>query len=63
MSRTVGLQEELRQLLHEQSESSQRQTFLGINQTELNKQEQRMRRIRELFAEFLAFVARWFPVL
>ena len=54
MSRSLELQEELRQLLHEQSESSQQQTFLGINQRDLDRQEQRMRRIRELFADFIA---------
>ena len=56
MSRSIEMQEELRLLLDEQSQSSQQQTFLGINQTELGKQEQRMRRIRELFADFLALL-------
>jgi hypothetical protein len=54
MSHLLQLQEELRQLLDEQSESLKRETFLGITQTELKKEEQRMRRIRELFANFIA---------
>jgi hypothetical protein len=53
MNRLMQLQEELRQLTLEQSESLQQQTFLGINQRELDTQEQRMRRIRELFADFI----------
>jgi hypothetical protein len=39
MSRFKQLREELRQLTLEQSESLQQQTFLGINQTELDRQE------------------------
>jgi hypothetical protein len=56
MSRTVELQEELRKLMLAQSESLQQQTFLGINERELNQQEQRIRHIRELFGDLLALL-------
>jgi hypothetical protein len=38
-------------LMLEQSENLQKQTFLGINEQELKKQEKSFERIRELFAD------------
>jgi len=47
------LKEELLRLMPEQSENLQKQTFLGINEQDLSKQEKRFERIRELLADVL----------
>jgi len=47
------LKEELLRLMLEQSENLQKQTFLGINEQDLSKQEKRFERIRELLADVL----------
>jgi hypothetical protein len=47
------LQDQLKQLMLEQSESFNRRTFLGMNEEDIKGEEQRIRLIRELSAEFL----------
>jgi hypothetical protein len=40
--------------MEEQVESLQKQTFLGLDKEEARKQEKRLKRIREVSADFLA---------
>jgi hypothetical protein len=47
------IRDELERLMREQIESLQEQTFLGIGEEDLQKEKERLRRIRELSAEFL----------
>jgi hypothetical protein len=47
------IRDELERLMREQIESLQEQTFLGISEKDLQKEKERLRRIRELSAEFL----------
>lgn len=44
---------ELERLMREQVESLQRQTFLGISSEEISCERDRLKRIREVSAEFL----------
>jgi hypothetical protein len=53
MSNLEKLQEQLSQLMLEQSESLSHRTFLGINEEELKREDERIRRIRELSAALL----------
>jgi len=53
MSEFERLKEELLRLMLERSDSLQKQTFLGIDERELGKQQKRFERIRELFAGIL----------
>jgi hypothetical protein len=52
------LREELGRLMEEQMESLKRQTFLGVDNVELRRQEERLKRIREVSADFLAALKR-----
>jgi hypothetical protein len=52
--RAAELREELNRLMEEQVESLQKQTFLGLDKEEARKQEKRLKRIREVSADFLA---------
>ena len=47
------IRDELERLMREQIESLQEQTFLGISEKDLQREKERLRRIRELSAEFL----------
>jgi hypothetical protein len=47
------IRDELERLMREQIESLQEQTFLGISVTGLQAERERLKRIRELSAEFL----------
>jgi hypothetical protein len=51
--RLKQISEELERLMQEQMESLQRQTFLGIAAEELSRERERLKRIREVSAEFL----------
>jgi hypothetical protein len=55
---TAKLREELGRLMEEQVESLRKQTFLGLDKAELHRQEARLRRIREVSADFLAALKR-----
>jgi hypothetical protein len=52
------LSRELHRLLEEQIESLRKQTFGGLDQEELLQQQQRLKRIREVSADFLAALRR-----
>ncbi|MGA1987156.1 MAG: hypothetical protein ABSG72_12895 [Candidatus Sulfotelmatobacter sp.] len=52
------LREELGRLMEEQMESLKKQTFLGLDKVELHRQEERLKRIREVSADFLAALKR-----
>jgi hypothetical protein len=52
------LREELSRLMEEQIESLKKQTFLGLDEPELRRQEERLKRIREVSAAFLAALKR-----
>jgi hypothetical protein len=52
------LREELSRLLEEQMESLRKQTFLGLDEAELHRQEVRLKRIREVSADLLAALKR-----
>jgi len=52
------LREELGRLMEEQMESLKKQTFLGLDHTELRREEARLKRIREVSADFLAALKR-----
>jgi hypothetical protein len=52
------LREELGRLMEEQMESLKKQTFLGLDKVELHRQEDRLKRIREVSADFLAALKR-----
>jgi hypothetical protein len=51
--RLKQISDELERLMQEQMESLQRQTFLGITAEELSRERERLKRIREVSAEFL----------
>ncbi len=53
MSNLKKLQEQLGQLMLEQSESLSQRTFLGINEGDLKREDERLRRIREPSAALL----------
>jgi hypothetical protein len=48
------LRKELKQLLQKQIESLKQQSFQGLNRREVSEQEDRVKRIRELFADYFA---------
>ena len=48
------LRDELNRLMMEQIESVKKQTFIGLDDKELRQQEERLKRIREISADFLA---------
>jgi hypothetical protein len=52
------LSEELERLMREQIDSLARQTFLGINAEELQRERERLQRIREVSADFLEALKR-----
>jgi hypothetical protein len=52
------IRDELERLMEEQIESLQEQTFLGISEEYLQKEKERLKRIRELSAEFLEALKR-----
>ncbi|MFZ3210868.1 MAG: hypothetical protein WA188_05080 [Terriglobales bacterium] len=52
------IRDELNRLMQEQIASLEKETFGGISQEELRQQEARLRRIREVSAEFLAALKR-----
>jgi hypothetical protein len=52
------LREELGRLMEQQIESLKKQTFLGLDKVELHRQEERLKRIREVSADFLAALKR-----
>jgi hypothetical protein len=52
------LRDQLNRLLMEEIESLKKQTFGGLNEEELREQEQRLKRIRELSADYLAALKR-----
>ena len=52
------LRDELNRLMEEQMESLRKQTFGGLDDEELRQHEARLKRIRELSADFLAALKR-----
>jgi hypothetical protein len=52
--RLQALRDELERLMLEQIESIKAQTFVGLSEEELRKQDERLKRIREVSADFLA---------
>lgn len=54
--RMEELREELRKLMLEQIESLKTQTYCGLGEDELRKQDERLKRIREVSADFLALL-------
>jgi hypothetical protein len=57
-SKAEELRGQLNRLLMEEIESLKKQTFGGLNEEELREQEQRLKRIRELSADYLAALKR-----
>ncbi|HZW94969.1 MAG TPA: hypothetical protein VFF64_18620 [Candidatus Eremiobacteraceae bacterium] len=55
---TAELRDELHRLMTEQMESLQKQTFIWLDETEVKQQEERLKRIREMSADFLAALKR-----
>jgi len=55
------LSDELNRLMMEQIESVKKQTFVGLNKKELRQQEDRLKRIREVSADFLAALQSQLP--
>jgi len=60
-SKNENLRDELEQLMQDQIESLKRQTFLGITEDELQKEEERLKRIREVSADFLKALKKTAP--
>jgi hypothetical protein len=57
-SNSEELRSQLNRLLTEEIESLKKQTFGGLNEDELREQEERLKRIRELSADYLAALKR-----
>ncbi len=55
---TQEIRNELERLMREQVESLQAQTFGGLSEEELREEQERLKRIRELSADFLSAVKR-----
>ena len=55
---TEEIRAELEQLMREQIESLKAQTFGGLNEGELREERERLKRIRELSADYLSAVKR-----
>jgi len=57
--RSVGeLRDELRRLMLEHIESLEKETFGGLSKEDVRQQEERLKRIREVSADFLAALKR-----
>jgi len=57
------IRDELERLMLEQVESLKAQTFGGLSQEELRKQDERLKRIREVSADFLSALKNaWLPL-
>jgi hypothetical protein len=52
------LREELARLMEEQLENLKDQTFLGVSEKAVQRQEEQLKRIREVSADFLAALKR-----
>jgi len=52
------LRDELERLMREQIESLARQTFVGITEADLKEERERLKRIREVSADFLEALKR-----
>jgi hypothetical protein len=52
------LQNELSRLMGEQIESLKKETFVSLSREEVRQQEERLQRIREVSADFLAALKR-----
>ena len=55
---TEEIRDELEEVMREQIESLQAQTFGGLSEEELREQQERLKRIRELSADYLSAVKR-----
>jgi hypothetical protein len=55
------MREELDYLMHEEIESLRKQTYGGISPEELREQDERLKRIREVSADYLAALKRNIP--
>lgn len=55
---TKELQEELNRLMLEQIDSLNKETFIGLTPAELRQQEERLKSIREVSADFLQALKR-----
>ncbi|HTC46704.1 MAG TPA: hypothetical protein VK722_05255 [Candidatus Aquilonibacter sp.] len=55
------IRDELERLMLEQIESLRKQTFLGVTPEELEQEKERLKRIREMSAEFLKVLKRIEP--
>ena len=55
---TEEIRDELEGLMREQIESLKAQTFGGLSEEELREQQERLKRIRELSADYLSAVKR-----
>ena len=55
------IRDELERLMLEQIESLRKQTFLGVTPQELEQEKERLKRIREVSAEFLKALKRIEP--
>jgi hypothetical protein len=60
-SKNEKLRDELERLMREQIESLQKQTFLGITEEELEREKERLKRIREVSAAFLEALKKTAP--
>ena len=58
---TKELHEELNGLLQEQIDSLRKETFVGLSPEELRRQEERLKRIREVSADFVAALKKYNP--
>jgi|ERR1700722_975058 recombinational DNA repair ATPase RecF len=56
------LSREFHRLLQEQIESLKKQTFGGLDENELRQQQERLKRIREVSADFLAALKKATPI-
>jgi hypothetical protein len=52
------LRDELHRLMIEQTDSMKKETFGGLTPQELSQQEQRLKRIREVSADYIAALRR-----
>ena len=52
------ISEELNRLMLEQIESLRKETFVGMTPEEMRRQEERLKRIRQVSADFLAALKR-----
>jgi hypothetical protein len=52
------LRDELHRLMMEQADSMKKETFGGLTPQELSRQEQRLKRIREVSADYISALSR-----